>query len=244
MRERKDYTGQRFGKLKIIQRAPDKIDKRGRKYKYWECRCECGRNDKFLVYESNLVLGKTWQCNICKNEQRSQSLRKINSYILDGNYGVGITYNTSKEFYFDLEDYDKIKDYCWRETKTGYIASTTSSGVVYLHRLILELPTKVGKDKMLGDHINGVRHDNKKCNLRICTQEDNNLNLGVRKDNKCGVRGVTWEQDRKKWKATLKYRKKQVLLERFDTIEEAISARKEAELRYLGDYSRYIKEDD
>lgn len=244
MEKRKDYTGKKFGKLEIVQRAPDKINKQGEKYKYWKCRCECGRNDNFLAYESNLILGKTWQCNICRNEQRSQSLKKINKYILDNNYGIGITHNTNKEFYFDLEDYDKIKQYCWRENSTGYIISTTPKGIVYLHRLVLGLPTKVEKDGLLGDHIKSRRYDNRKSQLRICKQEDNNLNLGIRKDNNSGVRGVTWEEDRKKWKATLRYRNKQVLLKRFDNIEEAISARKDAELKYLGDYSRYIEDDD
>ena len=44
---------------------------------------------------------------------------KYNKYDLLGSFGVGWTTNTNKEFWFDLEDYDKIKDYCWAENNNG-----------------------------------------------------------------------------------------------------------------------------
>ena len=45
--------------------------------------------------------------------------KKSNIYDLSGEYGIGRASNTNQEFYFDLEDYDKIKDYCWSETVVG-----------------------------------------------------------------------------------------------------------------------------
>ena len=48
---------------------------------------------------------------------------KGNKYDLNREYGIGWTSNTNQEFYFDLEDYDKIKNYTWLETDSGYIAS-------------------------------------------------------------------------------------------------------------------------
>lgn len=49
--------------------------------------------------------------------------KKYNRYDLNlkdehGLYGVGYCFNTGHEFYFDMDDYDKIKDYCWSEDKT------------------------------------------------------------------------------------------------------------------------------
>ena len=46
--------------------------------------------------------------------------KKYNTYDLTGEYGIGYT-SKDEEFYFDLEDYDKIKDYCWRITMQGYV---------------------------------------------------------------------------------------------------------------------------
>ena len=36
-----------------------------------------------------------------------------NIYDLSNEYGIGYTSNTKEPFYFDLEDYDKVKEYCW-----------------------------------------------------------------------------------------------------------------------------------
>ena len=41
----------------------------------------------------------------------SETFKKYNTYDLSGEYGIGYT-SKGEEFYFDLDDYDKIKDYC------------------------------------------------------------------------------------------------------------------------------------
>ena len=47
---------------------------------------------------------------------------KTNVYNCSGEYGIGYAINTGREFYFDLDDFDLIKDYCWYEqiNKGGY----------------------------------------------------------------------------------------------------------------------------
>ena len=42
-----DRTNQRFGKLTVIERAPNK----GR-YVQWRCKCDCG-NDNFIVLSTS-----------------------------------------------------------------------------------------------------------------------------------------------------------------------------------------------
>ena len=37
-----DYTGQRFGRLTVIKRAPNKYFASGRSRVVWECLCDCG----------------------------------------------------------------------------------------------------------------------------------------------------------------------------------------------------------
>ena len=41
------------------------------------------------------------------------NLKKRNKYIIKDDYVIGFTNNTNKEFYFDLEDYDKVSQCSW-----------------------------------------------------------------------------------------------------------------------------------
>ena len=53
------------------------------------------------------------------------NLKKKNKYIIKNNYVIGFTNNTNKEFYFDLEDYDKVSQCSWSENDNGYIITYT-----------------------------------------------------------------------------------------------------------------------
>lgn len=85
------------------------------------------------------------------------------------------------------------------------------------------------------DHINRNRLDNRKCNLRLCTQQENMRNVGLRSDNKSGVKGVHFCKTRRKWVAQIKVDlNKYLLLGRFLDFDDAIKAREDAEKKYFG----------
>lgn len=138
----------------------------------------------------------------------------------------------------DLDDIDKMKQYKWYLHDDGYAVSDTKNKNDRMHRIITDCP----KD-MFVDHINHNRLDNRKCNLRICTQQQNNINTSKKKTNKSGVIGVHWAKSRKKWCAQIKVNSKTFHLGYFDNIEEAAEVRKQAEIKYFGDY-RNKKDDD
>lgn len=79
------------------------------------------------------------------------------------------------------------------------------------------------------DHINHNRADNRWVNLRDVTHRQNHMNRPMSKANKSGHVGVRWDKSRNKWKASIKLEDRKLHLGRFDTKEEAIEARKEAE---------------
>ena len=64
--------------------------------------------------------------------------------------------------YDGVEDFEKIKDYCWYSDKAGYIVSDSFKKHTKLHRLVMNVSDK----KCDIDHINGryTRHDNRKNN--------------------------------------------------------------------------------
>ena len=96
-----------------------------------------------------------------------------NTYDLSGEYGIGYT-NKGEEFYFDLEDYDKIKDYTWYINNKGYVFSGKDE--ILMHRLVTNCP-----DNLIPDHIHGEKSttDNRKSNLRIVNRSQNSMNVKI-----------------------------------------------------------------
>jgi len=82
------------------------------------------------------------------------------------------------------------------------------------------------------DHINGIRSDNRLVNLRDVSRHENTKNQRMRKSNKSGFNGVFWQSNAKKWRAQINDGGKSVHLGYFVNIEDAISARKIANVRY------------
>ena len=134
----------------------------------------------------------------------------------------------------DLEDADKVKNYKWRINDKGYVITDIVGGLggkTRLHRLIMDCP-----DDMVVDHINHNKLDNRKSNLRICTQQQNCTNKSKTSKNTSGAVGVCWEKRRKKWFAQITHNQKNIFLGYYNTKEEATEARKQAEIEYFGEY--------
>jgi hypothetical protein len=85
------------------------------------------------------------------------------------------------------------------------------------------------------DHINGVRDDNRICNLRVATPSQNVINSAVRSDNSSGVRGVSWHKRMNKWTARINIDKKTIWLGAYATKEDAeLAYRTQAQHNYAG----------
>lgn len=69
----KDLTGQRFGRLTVLDRAKDKVDKHGKHSVVWRCRCDCGNIT--YVRASNLSSGSTRSCGCLQKEFNIQKNR-------------------------------------------------------------------------------------------------------------------------------------------------------------------------
>ena len=133
----------------------------------------------------------------------------------------------------DIDDIDKVKEYRWGLYNRGYVICTNKSNKTSLHRFIMNCP----KDKVV-DHINHDKLDNRKCNLRICTQQQNTINKCKSKVNTSGHTGVSWHKKGNKWQVHICVNNKQMHLGVYDDLEEAIKVRKEAEMKYFGEYKR------
>jgi hypothetical protein len=86
--------------------------------------------------------------------------------------------------------------------------------------------------KNIVDHINGDGTDNRICNLRDVTVTENNRNKKLRSNNKTGVCGVYWNKECKKWFSQIRVNTKNIYLGIYESFDDAVKARKEAELVY------------
>ena len=88
------------------------------------------------------------------------------------------------------------------------------------------------------DHINGIKTDNRICNLREATNSQNGKNLGLSKANTSGCKGVYFDIQTGKWRALIKVNFKSIHLGRFAQKQDAINARKQAEEKYFKEWNR------
>lgn len=229
-----DLTGQKIGRLTVVKRTDDVITKNGNKFTRWLCNCDCGNNN-IIVLGSALTRKKrpTLSCG-CLQKDKSSGITLNNYEIVNDEYMIGYTSNTNKPFIFDIDDFEKIKQFHWYEENNGYIRSSgkKKEDKVHIHRLIMGFP-----NNMNIDHINHDTFDNRKTNLRIVTVSQNAMNHIKGSNNTSGITGVVWVKDRNKWKSQIKANGRIIFLGEYSNFEEAIKARKEAEERYFGEYS-------
>ena len=238
MPKKRDLTGMRFGRLVVTGEAPPHYTSGGNRKVRWYADCDCG-NTNGIYTAGNLLNGYTNSCGCLNKEVISQRMRKqqkrYNKFdITSHDYGIGWTHNTNEEFYFDLEDYDLIKDYCWSKHRQYIEAKIPGTDRrIGLHKLVMnDLDNQYDID-----HINTLNHnDNRKCNLRIATRTQNCINKKLQKNNKSGVNGVWWSNYDQRWVASIRINKKQYTYNR-RTFEEAVALRKELEEKYYGEDS-------
>lgn len=229
-----DLNGKRFGRLTIIKRVENRILPSGQKRSQWLCKCDCGNYATVLGHM--LTSGNTQSCGCLHDEAFAKARKKYNTYDLSGEYGIGYT-TKGEAFYFDLEDYDKIKDYCWTIRNNGYVTAycPTTMNHILLHRLIMNCDN----NNLYIDHIHGnkTRNDNRKSNLRIATPSQNMMNKPLLKNNTSGVTGVSWNKRKGKWESYITIDDKRKGLGYFSNFDDAVAARKAAEEKYFGEYS-------
>lgn len=222
-------------RLIVIERAEDYINPTtGVRSARWLCECSCSEHNRIVVIGTSLRNGNTKSCG-CFHKitaaQNGKETQKLNVYDLSGEYGIGWTSNTNKEFYFDLEDYDKIKDYCWGEhiLSSGYSALETRIPGAKTNTRMQWLIVGKGYDHKDRNPLN-----NRKNNLREATAADNAHNASKRKDNTSGFIGVSWSKSQCLWMSYININHKRINLGKFIALYDAIVARLKAELKYFG----------
>lgn len=227
----KDLTSQRFGRLVVIKRDFEGEKKYKDKSARWICKCDCGTIKS--ISSPKLCSGNTKSCGCLNKEMVYERSKKFNKYDLSGDYGVGYT-QLGEKFYFDLEDYDKIKGYCWYVNNIGYIVTHEGDKTLLLHRFVMN----PNEDEIV-DHMYNEKYDNRKCRLRIATKAQNCQNAKTHSNNTSGRTGVSFDKQNGKWKYVIQFNNKRKSKTGFNTFEEAVKAREEAEIKYHKEFRSY-----
>lgn len=119
--------------------------------------------------------------------------------------------------------------------KSGYNIIRINGEKYRAHRLAFLYMTGDWPKEFV-DHKNRNRSDNRWCNLREATVNDNNRNRELSPQNKSGYKGVYWREDRDKWVARIKVNNKVITLGHYLIKEDAIKARQVAEQKYHGEF--------
>lgn len=112
--------------------------------------------------------------------------------------------------------------------KRGYLTIGIGGKRWPAHRLAwLYMTGELPKGQI--DHVNRVRTDNRFANLRQASNAENQHNASMRKNNRSGVHGVSWDKKSGKWLAKICINRKQKFLGHFSTLDAAKDARLAAE---------------
>ena len=135
----------------------------------------------------------------------------------------------------------KVGDIAGSKQRTGYLLIGINKKRYLSHRLAWlyvhgEFPLKDT------DHINGVRDDNRIVNLREATRSENNFNVGVRKNNTSGFKGVCFNKEMNKWRANAGLNGKKLHLGLFSTPELASQAYQAFAKVVHGDFKHDIEQ--
>lgn len=189
------------------------------------------------TYCSSKCVGMHRRNNIEYKEKlkgRKTKPRKLNKYLIDEEVTKVIT-NDGKEILIDTEDIEKVNGFTWRVNRNGYAITeyrefTNKTKRILMHRLLKNAPEDV-----IVDHINRIKLDNRKGNLRYCTASQNAMNIEKYRGKTSETKGVHYDKRDKLWIAKIT-KNKVTKRKGFKTENEAIKQRIEWEEKYFGEF--------
>jgi hypothetical protein len=105
-----------------------------------------------------------------------------------------------------------------------------------IHRLMAIHYIPNDENKQFVDHIDNNKLNNKLTNLRWCTNQQNDMNRSISKNNTSGVKGVTFHKQTNKWHAQITINGKYIHLGLFTEINDAIEARRKKAKELFGEF--------
>lgn len=135
----------------------------------------------------------------------------------------------------DADDLPVVRPISWTRDPRGYVAGRPAGfeNNVTLHRWLM---LRGAKGAASVDHISGDRTDNRKANLRLCTQAENSRNTRLGRNNTSGAKGVSLTAAGT-WRARIWLDRQEIHIGAFATVEEARAAYDRAAIVLHGEFA-------
>lgn len=199
-----DRTGQKFGKLLVINQA----GRNELKKVLWKCRCDCG--NEISIVAGSLVTGNTTSCGCVIPNFKHGGWKNA-------------SYNTWRAM---IRRCTKPQDKDYK--RYGGIGITVCDRWLSYVNFVADMGEPIGDETL--DRIN-VYGNYEPSNCRWAGIKVQNRNVKIRANSKTGVIGVSITHTGK-YMAKVTVGKKAYYSKCFNTIEEAALARKELEKKY------------
>lgn len=132
---------------------------------------------------------------------------------------------------FDVPDTSLISKHKWYKHSNGYAVSENK---IYMHRLIMKAQNE---DSHHIDHIDGNGLNNRRCNLRLCSQSQNMMNQRKTRGTS-KYKGVHIDKRTSKWIANIKVNRKTIYLGTYKNEDDAAHAYDQAARKHFGKFAR------
>lgn len=127
-----------------------------------------------------------------------------------------------------------------RISKNGYyrinLCKNNEMKTFNIHQLVAKTFIPNIRNDGFVDHINGEKLDNTISNLRWCSCQQNQFNRKLNKDNTSGIKGVSWDSQKKKWKAQIQLNNKNINIGLYDNLDDAKLARQQKAAELFGEF--------
>jgi len=208
-----DITGKTFadGRITVV----GKSDRRKYDRLAWECKCECGNT--FLATRKDLTIGRMKSCG-CLRAKGGIPPPPITRDITDQRFNRLVAkYPTDKRHQ---------RSVIWH-----CVCDCGNEVDVRLFSLINGETKSCGCLNIENRHAHGERIKREGQNRSIDGTNLRNLDQGLRSNNTSGIKGVSYNKSKSAWQANIGFKGISYYLGSYSDKEDAIAARKEAELR-------------
>jgi hypothetical protein len=131
----------------------------------------------------------------------------------------------------DAADYEWLNRHHWH-LWNGYAARQEKGKTIYMHREIMQPP----KGKVV-DHINHIKWDDRRVNMRNCTRRENILNQTKKSHSTSRFKGVEWNKRRRKWYVRIRFHGTRVRVGYFEDEVQAAHAYDRKAVELCGEFA-------